>query len=98
MGIDPIAETGGVRLNVRARRAVALCTGGFEHNERLRLHYMQMQHTIAMSPLGNTGEGVLMAQKVGAALWHMWHVRGGNGFKVPGLPIAVRHRFSFDIA
>ena len=66
--------------------------------KRLRLHYMQIQHTIAMSPLGNTGEGVLMAQKVGAALWHMWHVRGGNGFKVPGLPIAVRHRFSLDNA
>ena len=36
--------------------------------KRLRLHYMQIQHTIAMSPLGNTGEGVLMAQNVGAAL------------------------------
>ena len=57
--------------------------------KRLRLHYMQIQHTIAMSPLGNTADGVLTAQKVGAALWHMWYAHGGYGFKISGLPIAV---------
>jgi succinate dehydrogenase/fumarate reductase flavoprotein subunit len=44
-----------------------------------------------MAPLGNTGDGILMASKVGAALWHMWHVHGTYGFKYPGFPLAFRH-------
>lgn len=34
-----------------------------------------------------------MAQKAGAGLWHMWLVHGSYGFRVPGLPVAVRHTF-----
>ncbi|MBI4493278.1 MAG: FAD-binding protein [Chloroflexi bacterium] len=88
-----VVEIEGQRLNVLARRAVVLCTGGFEHNQRLRSHYLQIQRTVAMSPLGHTGDGILMAQKAGAALWHMWHLHGGYGFQVPDLPIAIRHSF-----
>ena len=47
-----------------------------------------------MSALGNTGDGIVMAQKVGAALWHMWLVHGGYGFQIPGLPVAFRHDYS----
>lgn len=54
---------------------------------------MQILHTLSASPPGNTGDGVLMAQAAGAALWHMWHVYGGYGFKVPELSVAVRHSF-----
>ena len=86
-----VVEADGRALRVAARRAVVLATGGFEHNERMRLHYLQIQNTSAMSPLGNTGDGIMMAQKAGAALWHMWHVHGGYGFRIPGLPVAVRH-------
>jgi hypothetical protein len=46
-----------------------------------------------MSPLGNTGDGILMSQKVGAALWHMWHVHGSYGFRVPESPVAIRTPF-----
>jgi len=88
-----LAESEGHEISVKAKRAVVLCTGGFEHNPRLRSHYLQIRNTVAMSPLGNTGDGILMAQKAGAALWHMWHVHGGYGFLVPELPVAVRHTF-----
>src|SRR5712692_1291897 len=88
-----VVEVEGQRRNVLARRAVVLCTEGFEHNERLLRHYLQIQNALAMSPLGNTGDGILMAQKVGAALWHMWHVHGGYGFRFPDLPIALRHTY-----
>jgi len=84
-------ESGNQELIVKARRAVILCMGGFEHNDRLLAHYSQIQEATAMAPLGNTGDGILMAQKVGAALWHMWHFHGSYGFKVPELPIAIRH-------
>ena len=42
--------------------------------------------------MGNTGDGILMAQEVGAALWHMWHYHGVYGFKHPdpGYPFGIR--------
>lgn len=86
-----VAEIDGQPVRVAARRAVVLATGGFEHNERMRLHFLQIQNTIAMSPLGNTGDGIMMAQKAGAALWHTWHIHGGYGFRIPDVPVGVRH-------
>jgi succinate dehydrogenase/fumarate reductase flavoprotein subunit len=88
-----VAQTEGEHLNVRARRAVVLCTGGFEHNERLKVQYLQIGNAASMGSLGNTGDGIVMAQTAGAALWHMWHVHGGYGFRLPGLPVAVRHTY-----
>ena len=69
-----------------------LAAGGFEHNEHLRLQYLQAQPFYPICALGNTGDGLLMGQKAGAGLWHMWHVHGGYGFKAPEYPIAFRHR------
>ncbi|HEY7067721.1 MAG TPA: FAD-dependent oxidoreductase [Chloroflexota bacterium] len=86
-------EIEGQRLNARARRAVVLCTGGFEHNARLLQHYLDSHDSTAVSPLGNTGDGILMAQKAGAALWHMWLIHGGYGFRVPDVPFALRHNY-----
>lgn len=88
-----VVEKNGREVTIKARRAVILCTGGFEHNARLKSHYLQSGNTLAMSPLGNTGDGILMAQKAGAALWHMWLLHGGYGFRIPELPIAIRHTF-----
>lgn len=34
-----------------------------------------------------------MAQKAGAALWHMWHAHGSYGFRMPGLPVSIRTPF-----
>jgi succinate dehydrogenase/fumarate reductase flavoprotein subunit len=81
-------------MTLRARRAVVLSCGGFEHNEWLKLQYLQGKPFYSVAPLTHTGDGVLMAQKVGAALWHMWHVRGSYGFKFPEFPIAFKHVFS----
>jgi len=40
----------------------------------------------------NTGDGIRMAQQLGAALWHMWHVHGSCGFRHPDprYPYAIR--------
>ena len=87
-----VAEREGNSLRIRARKAVVLAAGGFEHNEQLRLQYLQAQPFHSICALGNTGDGLLMGQKAGAGLWHMWHVHGGYGFKSPEFPIAFRHR------
>ena len=42
--------------------------------------------------MGNTGDGIRMAQDVGADLWHMWHYHGVYGFKHPdpNYPFGIR--------
>lgn len=78
-------------FQVNTRNGVVLACGGFEHNEWLKLQYLEGKPYYSMAPLGNTGDGIAMAQQVGASLWHMWHVHGSYGFKYPESPIAIRH-------
>ena len=56
----------------------------------MKLQYFEAQPVYPVY-LGNTGDGLKMAQKAGAGLWHMWHFHGGYGFKFPELPFAIRH-------
>lgn len=84
------AEVDGKVINLKARRGVILACGGFENDEAMKLQYFQAQPVYPVY-LGNTGDGIKMAQKVGAALWHMWHFHGGYGFKYPEFPFAIRH-------
>jgi succinate dehydrogenase/fumarate reductase flavoprotein subunit len=81
----------GREIQVKAGRAVILACGGFEHNEELKRHFLEAQPVYGISSPGNSGDGILMAQKVGAAIWHMWHFHGSYGFKVPEFPVAFRH-------
>ncbi|MFC2008284.1 FAD-binding protein [Chloroflexota bacterium] len=92
--IGVIAQSGGKDIAIRAKRGVILACGGYEQNEWLKLQYLQGKPFFSMAPLTHTGDGVIMAQEVGAALWHMWHVHGSYGFKFPEYPVAFRHIFS----
>jgi len=40
----------------------------------------------------NNGDGIRMAQDLGAALWHMWHIHGAYGFRHtdPNYPYGIR--------
>jgi succinate dehydrogenase/fumarate reductase flavoprotein subunit len=84
------ADRSGKEVRIKARKAVILCSGGFENNPEMKLQYFQAQPVYPVY-LGNTGDGIAMAQKAGAALWHMWHFHGGYGFKYPEFPFAIRH-------
>lgn len=88
-----LVEKLGQSFTVGARKAVILACGGFEQSTWLQKQYLQGLPFYSMAPLTHTGDGILMAQKVGAALWHMWHVHGSYGFKLPEFPIAFRHPF-----
>ena len=83
-------EIDGREVKIRAARAVILACGGFEFNEKLKREFFEAQPVYAMGNPGNTGDGVLMAQKVGAALWHMWHYHGSYGFKFDDYEAAFR--------
>ncbi len=85
-----IAGSEGKETAFKARRAVILACGGFEQSEWLLKQYLQGLPFYSMAPLTHTGDGILMAQKAGAALWHMWHVHGSYGYKFDEFPIAFR--------
>jgi len=90
--VGVVAKVRGKSLSIRAHRGVILAAGGFEHNEEMRLQYLQAQPFYSICSLGNTGDGLRMGQQMGAGLWHMWHVHGSYGFKSPDFPVAFRHR------
>ena len=55
---------------IRARHAVILGSGGFEHNEQMRVKYQRAPITTewTVGAKANTGDGILAAEKLGAAL------------------------------
>jgi succinate dehydrogenase/fumarate reductase flavoprotein subunit len=86
-----VAAPSGTR-RVRARCGVVLACGGFECNEEMKQQYWQMTPVLAAMARQNSGDGLRMAQSVGAQLWHMWHFHGSYGFNPPDdvFPYAVR--------
>ena len=87
-----IAEKDGTVKRVKARRGVVLACGGFEANEEMKKQYWQMPNVKGAANRNNTGDGIRMAQEVGADLWHMWHYHGSYGFHHPDpeYPYAIR--------
>lgn len=55
---------------IRARRGVILGSGGFEHNEQMRVKYQRAPITTewTVGAVANTGDGIVAAEKLGAAL------------------------------
>lgn len=55
---------------IRARKGVILGSGGFEHNEQMRVKYQRAPITTewTVGAKANTGDGILAAEKLGAAL------------------------------
>jgi succinate dehydrogenase/fumarate reductase flavoprotein subunit len=83
-----VAESEGTEIAIRANRAVILTTGGYEYDRKALQNYVKGYPIYASGPPGNTGDGIRMAQKVGAALWHMNGVSCGLGIKVPDFEAA----------
>jgi succinate dehydrogenase/fumarate reductase flavoprotein subunit len=66
---------------IRARDGVILATGGFEYDEAAKLSYLRAYPMYFYGNPGNTGDGLRMAQEVGADLWHMPQIVGrGVGY------------------
>jgi len=103
-GTDLIQEDGtreirGVVANgktcIRANRAVALCTGGFENNQEMIRDYLQMPCGYPKGTPYNTGDGIKMAMAAGADLWHMSNQAGPDfNFKAPGVDWAFGYVFA----
>jgi 3-oxosteroid 1-dehydrogenase len=82
-------ETGERRI--RARKAVLLACGGFEHNAQMRAAYLPegAQQDFSSGAVQNTGDGILAGQALGAAVdlmddaWWMPSIRHPAGASVP---------------
>jgi len=87
-----VLENNGRRKTVHASGIVLSC-GGFEAAEDMKRQYWQEKPVAPAAFLGNTGDGIRMAQGVGADLWHMWHYHGTYGLRHPAIdryPYGIR--------
>ena len=79
--------------NIRALKAVILCSGGFEADEQMKLQYLKMYPVYFTGGMANTGDGIKMAQEVGANLWHMNCCSARLVGKFPDFPLAFHIDF-----
>ncbi|MFC2005902.1 FAD-dependent oxidoreductase [Chloroflexota bacterium] len=86
--IGVIVEKEGTGISIKARRGVILTCGGFEYGDALKWDYLPCKPIYALGNPGNTGDGIRMAQKIGAALWHMTGLSCSLGYKAPGYEAA----------
>ena len=67
-------EPGGKEIYVKAKKGVILACGGYENNREMHHNFSPFPHSAFVTWYGNplnTGDGLVMAQRVGAKLWHM---------------------------
>src|SRR4029077_21242577 len=79
------AQRGEKSIFVKARRAVVLTCGGFENNQEMIRNYLPgVPYCYPSGSPHNEGDGIRMAQLVGADLWHMNNYAGPSmALKVP---------------
>jgi len=90
------ATSNGSTINVKANKAVVLALGGLEFNYDLQAQYLQGWPIYGYGSLGNTGDGIKMAEAVGADMWKMTDMPGGTpsclivpDFKWPIAPLGT---------
>lgn len=73
---------------IRARHGVILGSGGFEHNEQMRVKYQRAPITTewTVGAIANTGDGIVAAEKLGAALELMEDAWWGPTVPLVGAP------------
>ncbi len=81
--IGVVIDTPQGQRRIKTHRGVVLAAGGFENSDRMKNEYWELGTVLPAANRFNTGDGIRMAQEVGADLWHMWHYHGSYGFKHP---------------
>ena len=65
------AHSGGADSRIGGRGGVVLATGGFAANPTMVRDYLRLPDPVLWGSPHSTGDGLKMAQRVGADLWHM---------------------------
>jgi succinate dehydrogenase/fumarate reductase flavoprotein subunit len=79
--VGAVVEHNGQLRRISANRAVVLTCGGFENAPELLNNFVASKPIMFAGSPGNTGDGVRMAQLVGADLWHMAQTATLIGYK-----------------
>lgn len=86
-----VAEHPDGEIRLRARRAVVIATGGFQHDAALVADWLG--HPLkSFGPPLNRGDGLRLAQSLGASLWHMAAHAVTLGYPKTTHPLPVRHQ------
>jgi len=91
--VGVLAEAGGEGISIKAKKAVILTTGSFENDEALKWEYLSAKPVKFLGSPGNKGDGIRLAQKVGADLWHMTAMGCTIGFQAPEFEAAFSVAF-----
>ncbi|MEX3857465.1 succinate dehydrogenase/fumarate reductase flavoprotein subunit [Paraburkholderia youngii] len=75
LGVEAEREDG-TTITIRGRKATVLASGGFEANEAMCKQFLTACPIYFLGSPNLTGDGIRMAQEVGAQLWHMNAVAG----------------------
>ncbi|WP_082900182.1 FAD-dependent oxidoreductase [Rhodococcus phenolicus] len=70
--------------HIRASGGVVLATGGFEGDPTLVREHLGLHDVPVWGSTAATGDGLRMAQRVGADVWHMDNMMAVNGITEPG--------------
>ncbi len=81
--IGVLAEHEGKKICIKARKGIILACGGYENDPRMKWDYLPVKPLMFLGTPGNSGDGIRMAQKVGADLWHMTRLCCMIAFKAP---------------
>ena len=73
------AYSGGKDLFIKAKKGVVLACGGFEFNFEMMSQFLPGWPIYGRGTPANTGDGIVMAAKAGAQLWHMNNSLAGLG-------------------
>ena len=77
-----IANHKGKKIRIRARKGVHLASGGFEHNQEMKKHFLRGPSPYSLGVKTNTGDGLRMAMGVGADLRNLnecWGISAYQG-------------------
>ncbi len=79
-----LASHEGKELRIKAENGVVMACGGYENNQEMIQNYLHMEYAYPKGSYYNTGDGIIMAMKAGADLWHMNNPSGPDlNFKAP---------------
>lgn len=97
LGVKATETATGNVINILARKAVIICSGGFEFDEQMKANNLHEYPMHFFSWQYNTGDGIKLAQKAGAALWHMNAVAAHMGpwFPDNSTPTAYTYTANF---
>ncbi len=81
-----VAESGGKEIYVKAKRAVAVCAGGWEYNQQMVRDFQGIPVLYSVGSPYNTGETIKMCWAAGADIRNMSAIAAPAGWSAGVLP------------